>query len=156
MYHPERFKELLLKRNTPEFLSPQKSLVFVYGSLKRGHHNDYIMQGSEFICHTMTKGGNFKMVGMKGGYPGITWGNFRIVGEVYAVSDLHLELLDCLEDEGYHYKRHECRVRGLYEKPIWIYVLYQGFKDSIDPTENDRIIYDESDRSMEWSFPLSL
>ena len=101
MYHPERFKELLLKRNTPEFLSPQKSLVFVYGSLKRGHHNDYIMQGAEFICHTMTKGGNFKMVGMKGGYPGITWGSFRIVGEVYAVSDLHLELLDCLEDEGY-------------------------------------------------------
>lgn len=148
----ERFKQLLLKRGTPEFLSPQENLVLVYGSLKKNHHNAEFMNGAEFICQTMTRGGNFKMVSMKGDYPGVTWGRFRIVGEVYTISDLHLELLDCLEGEGNFYKRHQCCTQELGgEAPVWIYVLYQNFKDSIDLTEDNHIIYDESCLSMEWS-----
>ena len=145
----ERFKHLLSERDTPEFLSPQKNLVFVYGSLKRGHHNDYVMQGAKFVCHTITKGGNFNMVCMRGGYPGVMWGTSRVVGEVYAISDLQLELLDCLEEEGISYKRHRCHVRDI-DDLVWIYVLYQDFRAHIDHTEIFRIVYDESDLSMEW------
>ncbi len=164
----ERFKQLLLERGTPEFLLPQENRVLVYGSLKMGHHNHGLMSGAEFICKGMSKGGNFKMVGMKGGFPGVTWGQSRIVGEIYAVSDLHLELLDCLEGEGVFYKRHQCRVRvrsGTSQirdhmdhnenQLAWIYVLYDDFKDALDPAdpaENVHIIRNELEKSEEWSF----
>lgn len=61
-----------------------KKLIFVYGTLKKGHHNHHVMGQSELLGEVQITG--FKMYSL-GGYPALTRGEDTITGEVYEVTD---------------------------------------------------------------------
>ena len=78
--------------------------VFVYGTLKRGHPNNPLLAGSEFLGEGVTLP-TYKMVATS--FPAIMPdpGGKPVAGEVYAVDDATLARLDQLEIEGRSYDR---------------------------------------------------
>lgn len=42
--------------------------IFVYGSLKEGYHNHYLLENAEFICEAITKE-KYPMVNIEGDFP---------------------------------------------------------------------------------------
>ena len=106
-----------------------KTLVFVYGSLKSGEWNNYILQGSRLLGTYLTKD-NFLLTDV--GFPylipedrltGDRKGAGRqVAGEVYEVTEeAVLARLDALEGEGYHYARTNIHVDGV-EEPVQTYI----------------------------------
>lgn len=107
--------------------------IFVYGTLKRGGFNNYLLHGCNFIGIGKAKG--FVLVDM-GGCPGMMPGvitrhdhNDDAVGEVYGVTDEELPYalarLDQLENEGSLYVRVKATV-NLYSNTI---------EDAVHPIE---------------------
>lgn len=73
-------------------------LIFVYGTLKRGHSNHGYMRGQTFIDLAMTEP-RFRLHDL-GGFPGMVLDENRgtsIHGEVWEIDDACLERLDELE-----------------------------------------------------------
>lgn len=95
-------------------------LIFIYGTLKQGEPNHYLLEDSEFLgvyetppAYTLYDFGTS---------PGLVEGNDTIVGEVYRISDEVLAKLDVFEDVSVEYRR------DTIETPFgeaWIY-LYLG------------------------------
>ena len=83
------------------------TLMFVYGTLKRGKGNNRVMGDSEFIKEDMLKG--FQMHSL-GGFPAIVPYDFNpdnehpkiVHGELFEVSDFDMERVNALE--GYREK----------------------------------------------------
>lgn len=79
-------------------------LVFVYGTLRRGQRNHYMLGSSAFLglhvtdpCYTMLDLGT---------YPGVVGGgHYAITGELYQVTPTTLATLDELEDYPQRYNR---------------------------------------------------
>jgi gamma-glutamylcyclotransferase (GGCT)/AIG2-like uncharacterized protein YtfP len=93
--------------------------IFVYGTLKRGGFNEYLMYGCNFVGTGKAKG--FVLVDL-GGCPGMMPGvitrhnhNDDAVGDVYTASDKELPYalarLDHLESEGNMYVRVKAEVQ---------------------------------------------
>lgn len=83
------------------------TLVFVYGSLKRGLSNAGWLKGQEFVGEADTRPG-YRMYDW-GGFPGmveVSEGGLAIQGEVWRVDDRCMAGLDRLEDVD----------RGLYRR----------------------------------------
>lgn len=81
-------------------------LVFVYGSLMKGLHNNYILETAEFQGKDFIPSSTYSMYSL-GGFPGLikdTSGSI-ISGEVYKVDDETLQRLDRLEGNGHFYTR---------------------------------------------------
>jgi gamma-glutamylcyclotransferase (GGCT)/AIG2-like uncharacterized protein YtfP len=78
--------------------------VFVYGTLKRGHPNNSLLVGSEFLGEAVTVP-TYKMV--ETSFPVIMPdpSGKPVAGEIYAVDDATLARLDQLEREGRSYDR---------------------------------------------------
>jgi gamma-glutamylcyclotransferase (GGCT)/AIG2-like uncharacterized protein YtfP len=78
--------------------------VFVYGTLKRGHSNNPLLAGSEFLGEGVTLS-TYKMVATS--FPTIMPdpSGRPVAGELYAVDDATLARLDQLEREGRSYDR---------------------------------------------------
>tara|TARA_Y100000780_G_C13666657_1_gene410747 strand:- start:410 stop:1099 length:690 start_codon:yes stop_codon:yes gene_type:complete len=95
---------------------PDLQLVFVYGTLKKGHGNHYLLENSVFLGEGHTRGyycwlkrKGFPVVmervmGMSSEYSG------KIKGEVYAVDLSTLAALDQLEANGTMYNRKKVQV----------------------------------------------
>jgi len=68
-------------------MSQQHKQLFVYGTLKEGFHNHYLLKDATFLGKQTTLG-NHKMISL-GGFPGVIWRNgvHQIQGEVYEVHD---------------------------------------------------------------------
>lgn len=95
----------------------QLHLVFVYGSLRKGEHNHWYLEGSQFIGEFSTQP-CFAMYDL-GTYPGIVEGDFSVRGEVYQVDDDMLHHLDELEEVPIEY------CRETIETPFgnaWVYI----------------------------------
>jgi gamma-glutamylcyclotransferase (GGCT)/AIG2-like uncharacterized protein YtfP len=95
-------------------------LVFVYGTLRRGQRNHYMLRSSPFLgmhvtepCYTMLDLGSYPAV-VRGGHCAIT-------GELYRVTPPTLATLDELEDYPDRYDR---AVITTEQGDTWIY-LYQ-------------------------------
>lgn len=78
--------------------------IFVYGTLKKGEPNHYLLSGSEFICPTETKE-KYTMLDM-GRFPGVLKEDFSdrsvsIKGEIYDVDEKTLRNLDTYEGDWY-------------------------------------------------------
>lgn len=90
----------------------KKHRVFVYGTLKRGIHNNRLLENSDFIGNAYTLD-TFKMFHV--GFPVIFFDNHPdakpVYGEVYDVDDDTLKSLDNLEAEGSMYDRKEINVQ---------------------------------------------
>lgn len=85
-------------------------LIFVYGTLKRGHRNFHLLANSKFVGQAIT---NTKYKMLDAGFPvllGLTKddkegsGHF-VEGEVYDVDAATAKRLDQLEGEGHMYNR---------------------------------------------------
>lgn len=99
--------------------------AFVYGSLKRGFGNHRVLDGGEFIGHSVTADNNYSMFPM-GGFPGVTSdGDKAVIGELYEVDEQGLRRLDQLEGNGHFYTREEVDVVLEDSETIkaWMYLL---------------------------------
>lgn len=78
-------------------------LIFVYGTLLRGHHNNYLLRDSQFIREGQT-GDGWRLFSI--GVPVMVKSDQgRVVGEVFRVSPAVLANLDRLECHPRWYKR---------------------------------------------------
>lgn len=80
--------------------------VFVYGTLKRGHHNHHILErhGAKFVGERIVPG--FKIDDYSGAFP-VAWPDVKanLSGEVYEINTDCLDHLDYLESNGHMYRR---------------------------------------------------
>ena len=82
-----------------------KHPIFVYGTLKKGEGNHFLLNGSDYICATQTSG-KFTLLDL-GSYPAVIISpkNYFISGEIYEIDDYVLAQLDQLEDYPNYYIR---------------------------------------------------
>lgn len=99
------------------------SVVFVYGTLRRGEGNHDLLATAEFLGMARTAA-DFLLFDL-GAYPAVVaqpaGQGIAIVGELYAVDEATLAQLDALEEHPDYYVRHEIELPG--GPTAWIYVL---------------------------------
>jgi len=103
------------QRKTMETSPPNESLrlVFVYGTLKRGHQRNHVLADQTFIGPAITAA-DYRMYDL-GDYPGLIeiepGSGDQIQGEIYHVDQTCLRQLDQIEavDQGL-YERREIRL----------------------------------------------
>ena len=117
-----------------------KEIVFVYGTLQRGHHNHSVMQKS---------GGDFIGVGETVNRYPLTVSslpflhNFEgvgnhVLGEVYQVETL--KWLDILESHPMFYKREVIEIAlATYRMPCWTYFLNRDSRTSGDQFKEEEM-----------------
>lgn len=100
-----------------------KFRVMVYGSLRKGFGNSYLLKDSTFVGMVNTRP-NYTMVSL-GAFPGlIRKGDTIVIGELYEVDAPTLERLDRLEGHPNWYVREEIDVAGeMGEGRAWAYFL---------------------------------
>jgi gamma-glutamylaminecyclotransferase len=100
-------------------------LVFVYGTLRRGEVNHYLLSGTEFCGVHLTRP-RYRMLHL-GTYPGVVaGGSSAIEGEIYRVDTKVLVKLDRLEAYPRLYTR---KLIPTEWGRAWIY-LYRGSRQS--------------------------
>ena len=79
--------------------------VFIYGSLKKGQSNHYVIKNKlKFICKIKSKE-KYALIDL-GEYPGlIKIPKYQIEGELYQISPDQIKMLDDFEREGELYER---------------------------------------------------
>lgn len=108
-----------------------RHLVFVYGTLKRGHGNHRLLESSEFFGDATTEkphalyvsGLPYLMESPNEGDQGR-----HVIGEIYEVNPIVLRDLDMLEGHPTLYERKLIEVRGIddeIKRTAWGY-YYQG------------------------------
>jgi len=120
-----------------------ENLVFVYGSLMRGYHNHDVI-AFDFETHDKNKGHDyygktktvdkFKMYDM-GSFPAISFDDngHEVAGELYAVDDATLELIDMLEGFPNHYNRKQVELSN--GATAWVY-FYENPEDELVEFDN--------------------
>ena len=95
-----------------------QDLIFVYGTLRRGQRNHYMLRSSAFLGLHITEPG-YTMLDL-GSYPGVVrGGHCPITGELYRVTPTTLVTLDELEDYPFLYTR---EVLATEHGGAWIYL----------------------------------
>ena len=93
--------------------------VFVYGTLRRGDYNHYILKESTFLGTANTEP-RFTLVNL-GVFPAmINKGNTSIRGEVYEVDDSTLRTLDSLEGHPNYYVRGKIQLQNGMEANAYV------------------------------------
>lgn len=86
-----------------------KILIFVYGTLMKGHRNQHYLEQSKLVGKSKTKEGIYHLIGVHNNnypYPGLKkGGNKHICGEIYEICPTLLPALDKLEDLNIEYTR---------------------------------------------------
>ncbi len=81
-----------------------KKMIFVYGTLLRGEHNDLYMASSRFIKDGETLP-QYELYNL-GSFPALAeGGGVSVKGEIYEVSPKDLKLIDALEGHPDWYER---------------------------------------------------
>ena len=97
-------------------LSTAKTKVFVYGTLKKGFSNHYILSTSKLVGEATTCS-TYAMIGTGMPFPYVLGirsaelGGLNITGEVYEVDASTLQRLDVLEGVPHHYKKQQVLVK---------------------------------------------
>lgn len=93
-------------------------LLFVYGTLMAGYHNHFILRDHEATwLREVTTTPEWDLVRL-GGFPGMTPGFNRVLGELYLVSDDTLNRCDRLEGVPDFYERIDIEVEGMPQGPL--------------------------------------
>lgn len=102
----------------------EDTLVFVYGTLKKGYSNHRLLESSRFV-NNATSIMRLAMTGEGKAFPyvhGYDPKGYQIKGEVYEVTPEVMKRLDTLEGYPYHYDRTEMWFQvGAQMKKAWIY-----------------------------------
>ena len=111
-----------------EVTQPKVTRVAVYGSLRRGFHNNLLLNGAEYLGkHVVPEG--FRMISL-GSFPAVIPAEDDSTGitvEVYSVDHNTLCNLDGLEGHPDWYKRQ--KVETPYKR-AWMYVMPKdGYED---------------------------
>lgn len=103
-----------------------KKPVFVYGTLKRGESNHFLLHHADFICETQTSG-LFTLLDL-GHYPAVLIQpkNYPIHGEIYEVSDWVLKQLDELENYPHYYMRRMIMTQAGILAWLYYFPVYNG------------------------------
>jgi gamma-glutamylcyclotransferase (GGCT)/AIG2-like uncharacterized protein YtfP len=114
-------------------------MVFVYGTLKRGHGNNYLLDGAEFVGEAASVGACYRV--LDGGFPrafDARDDGHPIFGEVFAVDLKTLRNLDRLEGHPRWYRRRRRRFRFADGRKVaaWVYVMQPGRDDPVDDRWN--------------------
>lgn len=101
--------------------------IFVYGTLKKGYHNHYLLSEAEFLQEKVLSGFKLYYAYGKNSFPVAMLSNDgqSIVGEVYKISENDKNTiinLDRLEANGLAYQR-------ILVDDIWLYVGISKFWD---------------------------
>lgn len=100
------------------------TLVFVYGTLRRGQHNARVLGDSVYCGQSRTEAAYIML--HLGGFPAIVTApkgfGRSIVGEVYAVDDATLADLDRLEGAPDFYRREMITLPDNGDQ-AWVYIL---------------------------------
>lgn len=96
----------------------EESLVFVYGTLRLGRENASQMDEARFVARATARG---RLYACR--WPAFVDGDGYVVGELYAVNQEQLALLDAFEDEGRLYVRERRDVRDEHGERhhAWLY-----------------------------------
>ena len=92
--------------------------IFVYGTLKQGRGNNYLLRHSEFLGKASTAPA-YRLSG--GGIPFLWHGSARVIGELYRVDDVTLQSVDRLEGHPDWYRRQPVVIEGREEEDIEAY-----------------------------------
>lgn len=96
--------------------------VFVYGTLKKDHCNNVVLEDAEFLGRCYIEG-PYRFVNL-GWYPAILdspdKSEQKVFGEVYRVNEDTLLTLDCIEGHPHYYKRRKVATPW---KNAWTYFL---------------------------------
>ena len=127
-------------------LTDVKHRVFVYGTLKRGHRNHYLLQNADFLGSCILPG--FELWDL-GSYPGLRPSadpRDTVQAELYETDDETLAALDRLED--YYGPGHP---RNLYDRILtadaqgteaWVYLIRETALKTLITTRQARKIAD--------------
>ncbi len=80
--------------------------IFIYGSLRKGRYNHYVIKDAEFLGQSVMYGWDLYSLG---NYPAIVKGDGRVVIEAYRVTDEQYERIDWME-EGAGYKKESATI----------------------------------------------
>jgi gamma-glutamylcyclotransferase (GGCT)/AIG2-like uncharacterized protein YtfP len=107
-------------------------LLFVYGTLRRGESNHYLLEPAQCLGQHQTRP-EFTLYDL-GPYPAVIEGHDAIIGEVYLIDEETLANVDELEDCPVEYRREQI------ETPFgsaWIYLYQDVSKLSIMISSGD-------------------
>lgn len=104
--------------------------VFMYGSLKRGYHNNHWLGDGLYLQDALTSDAAYEMHPVLGFFPLIVPGNYQISGELYVVSNEVLLVLDHLEGNGMSYTRKQIKLSGV-DVLAWMYIF--NYPDELPP-----------------------
>jgi gamma-glutamylaminecyclotransferase len=93
-----------------------KTILFLYGTLKRGQRNHHLLAGQRFVGEATTEP-HYRLHDL-GSYPGMVTdaaNGLAVTGELWEVDDGCLAKLDELEEVPDLYLRRRVRVRGMTE-----------------------------------------
>lgn len=112
-----------------------KSLLFVYGTLKRDFHNHHILERQKYIGHAQTAEQEWEMYSL-GGFPGVVSGEKFVTGELYEVDANVMARCDMLEGHPHFYRRQQITITvGEDEiEGVWMYI-YQGGVEGLQKVE---------------------
>ena len=123
-------RKLEIKKQVQEELS---HLVFVYGTLKRGGSNHFMLDvpGAKFLSELTLPAGDFKMINVTNRYPALIYlpddeKTTEIHGELYAITNTVMKTLDILE--GYK----GVDMENLFNKYIYIINDEGSFLSKVD------------------------
>ena len=106
-----------LGRPAPIAASRAETLVFVYGTLKRGHSNHHWLADAVDLGAAELPGAVLHDLGP---FPMAIAGDGRVIGELYAVTEACLDRLDRLEGYPRLYNRH--RMALVDGRAAWVYL----------------------------------
>jgi gamma-glutamylcyclotransferase (GGCT)/AIG2-like uncharacterized protein YtfP len=109
---------------------PFEQLVAVYGTLRKGSYNNYVM-GESMLLGTFTTGPQYAMYSL-GGFPALTDGEHEVVIEVYKVtSKATMRRIDSLEGYNERDTHHGFYDRKTMETPWGPAFYYTQERDQI-------------------------
>jgi gamma-glutamylaminecyclotransferase len=94
-------------------LTSDNTILFVYGSLKRGEENHHLMAGQTFLARAVTAP-KYRLYSL-GRYPGLVHDGEcgqSIHGELWSVAPSKLEALDEFEGSPDHFRREPIELLG--------------------------------------------
>jgi len=97
-----------------------KHTVFVYGSLKRGFHNNYFLKGEQFLQEAVSDD-KFEMWGWGFPFIAVSPSGLPVAGELWSVSNKVLTRLDVLEGIAQGFYRRESR--SFSGVQAWVYLV---------------------------------